>query len=255
MEQVPAYVKANCAGPMLEHWLELYGKLREDIEYLRHVRVMQLEQLLAVSKNETQEVINDMFNFLHLKPVVTAKIEDSEAVTGYYQRLSELRQRAPQRFTKDGAFMGNIVALNSRIGLPPAGATPPQTQPMDTSRAGFLSWPEQKGATAEQQDPAGSEPVDASREPRQLSARAPGGPSRQLLNYWGDQDDREVVIHSGGAFDWIATVRRTLQLDSPQCQRVFKHYEPHVQRYGYSLYNLTFFEMPEAFASHMLRKR
>ena len=77
-----------------------------------------------------------------------------------------------------------------------------------------------------------------------------GGGGRKLLHYYGDSD-AGLKVHTGSVFSWLKTWEN-IDFSSPRCVENIEKFEARLNRFGYSLKNLTHFEAPEAFRSHYL---
>lgn len=78
----------------------------------------------------------------------------------------------------------------------------------------------------------------------------PNTNGRNLLEYYGNPN-REVNVHTGGVFDWVERWN-SVNRRSGRCVRVLRELEPRLKDYGYTLLNLTHYEIPKAFKDYML---
>ena len=69
----------QCGHMELKQWLHLYETMEEDLKHLDNVAVLQFEQLLGISHNTTQLMVDRLFEFLHLRPNVKVHIDNKSS--------------------------------------------------------------------------------------------------------------------------------------------------------------------------------
>lgn len=74
---------------------------------------------------------------------------------------------------------------------------------------------------------------------------------RKLLEYHGSR--KHLKVRVGGEFDWIPLWLDVVDHKSEACMRTFATWEPELNKFGYSLYDLEWVGEPEAFKDHLLR--
>ncbi|EGD72517.1 hypothetical protein PTSG_00538 [Salpingoeca rosetta] len=114
--QYPTQKSYGCGYLELRQWLTLHENLMDDIKHLENVVVVQFEQLLGLGHEATQNLANEIFEFLHLPPNVQLDIDGGTSDEAkYIHWYTSLRKTHPNWFDKDGRY---IKAPNARVPLP-----------------------------------------------------------------------------------------------------------------------------------------
>lgn len=79
---------------------------------------------------------------------------------------------------------------------------------------------------------------------------AGGEQRRKLLHYYGDSTST-VEVHTGSVFSWLKTWAN-VDWTMKRCATNLELFEERLNRFGYSLKNLSHYKAPEAFQSHLL---
>eukprot|EP00045_Choanoeca_perplexa_P008760 m.82284 g.82284 ORF g.82284 m.82284 type:complete len:385 (-) comp14613_c0_seq1:2092-3246(-) len=207
--------KATCGRPWIEHWLELYRYVKEDVPHLRQVAVFQYERLLAGSPKLsdsrilTQGWLDALYRFMGLP---------TGLVKAGYQRPAKEGESMPEglyaKLEMDTAVRRRLLSLNiSRLTL---------------DEDAFLD------------------------SHRDADTHHGNQQRRQLLEFYG-RNRYEVKINDRLVYNWVPQWKDMVDMDSEACQSLVRDHEAELNTFGYSLKDLTFAQPPLALSEHHLK--
>jgi len=105
----------------------------------------------------------------------------------------------------------------------------------------------QGGSNDDDDDDGDDDDDDGGR--RGQSRRDTDGNRRRLLEYHGSW--HHLRLQHGSVFAWVKEWQEQVDMNSKSCRRVVAFYEDEVQKFGYSLANLTRVTIPDVVRRHM----
>eukprot|EP00730_Choanoeca_flexa_P011525 TRINITY_DN26998_c0_g1_i1.p1 TRINITY_DN26998_c0_g1~~TRINITY_DN26998_c0_g1_i1.p1 ORF type:complete len:545 (+),score=87.39 TRINITY_DN26998_c0_g1_i1:79-1713(+) len=111
-------VAATCGAQFIEQWLKIQDTLAADAPHLKHLAVVQFEDLANATLAQAQSMVDQMFEFVGLQASVEVSLDTSDKHELKRQTVrARYKAQYPHLFNEDGSFKRGEDVLNRLINL------------------------------------------------------------------------------------------------------------------------------------------
>lgn len=225
----PKATRKTCGRDLIEHWLNQYQTLARHFDQLENKIIFQFEHML---KSGAQDRVNDLFEWIGLDSSVEIDVSDAPLPAKPRNlRAAKRYPPLPQSYINVLVEMGLDRERYQKFISHPMRMIPYDEEPLnEIIRKGNEQFFKERRARIEQ---------------FRVRKRGRDSYGRRLLMFRGARS--HITVHVGSELNWAEEWPIMVDMESQVCKDVIRDLEPQVQRFGYSLVDLTSITQPEAF--------
>eukprot|EP00049_Salpingoeca_infusionum_P001501 m.48771 g.48771 ORF g.48771 m.48771 type:complete len:500 (-) comp11059_c0_seq1:309-1808(-) len=105
--KMESMIRATCASTFVLQWLKIHDIIRDELPFMKNVRIFQFEDLLGNGEERTLDLVTRMYEFFGLKNNVPIELDTLGSEIKLIERYERLRKQSPKLFDAQGRFIGS----------------------------------------------------------------------------------------------------------------------------------------------------